>query len=168
MADSFATTWTVVCQAPPSMGFPRQEYWNGLPVPSPGDHPNLGTEAASPALASRCFTTEPYGKPQLTGALVAGCAPKSVPLLPASRLKVGEQSPDQGTLPTLVASCHRVTSSPQWKVTEVIRNMRQYQTQHLEPRFSSPGSPFPVCSLDSAGQAKHKPSPKLSTRRTTC
>ena len=38
-----ATPWTVVCQAPLSMGFPRQAYWSGLPFPSPGDLPNLGS-----------------------------------------------------------------------------------------------------------------------------
>ena len=36
----FATPWTVACQTPLSMGFPRQEYWSGLPFPSPGDLPN--------------------------------------------------------------------------------------------------------------------------------
>ena len=46
-----------------SMGFPRQEYWNGLPFPSPGDLPNRGIEPASPALAGGFFTAEPPGKP---------------------------------------------------------------------------------------------------------
>ena len=49
----FATLWTVTCQAPLSMGFSRQEYWSGLPFPSPGDLPNPEIElvsAASPAL----------------------------------------------------------------------------------------------------------------------
>ena len=46
----FATPWTVAHQAPPSMGFPRQEYWSGLPFPSPGDLPNPGMEPWSPAL----------------------------------------------------------------------------------------------------------------------
>ena len=46
-------------QAPLCMRFPRQEYWSGLPFPSPGDLPNPGVEAASPALAGRFFTTEP-------------------------------------------------------------------------------------------------------------
>ena len=46
----FATSWTVAYQAPPSMGFSRQEYWNGLPFPSPGDLPNPGFEPGSPAL----------------------------------------------------------------------------------------------------------------------
>ena len=52
--------WTVACQAPLSMGFSRQEYWSGLPFPSPGDLPNPGIEPASrtsPALAGRFFTT---------------------------------------------------------------------------------------------------------------
>ena len=46
----FATPWTVAYQAPLSMGFPRQEHWNGLPIPSPGDLPNPGIEPRSPAL----------------------------------------------------------------------------------------------------------------------
>jgi len=62
MSDSFATPWTVALQAPLSMGFPRQEYWNGLPFPSPGSLPNPGTEAGTPALAERFFTTELPGK----------------------------------------------------------------------------------------------------------
>ena len=48
----FATPWTVAYQAPSSMGFSRhrQEYWSGLPFPSPGDLPNPGIEPGSPAL----------------------------------------------------------------------------------------------------------------------
>ena len=46
----FATPWTVAYEALPSMGFSRQEYWSGLPSPSPGDLPNPGTEPRSPAL----------------------------------------------------------------------------------------------------------------------
>ena len=51
----FVNLWTVACQAPLSMGFPRQQYQSGLPFPSPGDLPDLGTEAVFPvslALAS--------------------------------------------------------------------------------------------------------------------
>ena len=44
----FATPWTVAYQAPLSMGFSRQEYWNGLPFPSPGDLPDPGIEPGSP------------------------------------------------------------------------------------------------------------------------
>ena len=46
-----------------SMGFSRQEYWSGLPFPSPGDLPNPGIEPGSPALQADSFTTEPLGKP---------------------------------------------------------------------------------------------------------
>ena len=46
---ALATPWTVVCQAPLSMGFSRQEYWSGLPFTSSGDLPNPGTEPVSPA-----------------------------------------------------------------------------------------------------------------------
>ena len=40
-SSSFVTPWTIACQAPLSMGFSREEYWNGLSFPSPGDLPNL-------------------------------------------------------------------------------------------------------------------------------
>ena len=46
----FVTPWTVGHQAPPSMGFSRQENWSGLPFPSPGDLPDPGIEPRSPAL----------------------------------------------------------------------------------------------------------------------
>ena len=49
MSDSFATPWTVACQASLSMGFSRQEYWSGLPFPPPGDLPDPGIEPGSPA-----------------------------------------------------------------------------------------------------------------------
>ena len=58
----FATPWTVARQTPLSMGFPRQEHWNGLPFPSPGDLPNPGIELLCPALADGFFTTELPGK----------------------------------------------------------------------------------------------------------
>ena len=53
----FGTLRTVVHQAPLSIGFPSQEYWSGLPFPSPGDLPNPGIEPKSPALAGRFITT---------------------------------------------------------------------------------------------------------------
>ena len=58
----FATPWTVAYQAPPSMGFSRQEYWSGLPSPSPGDLPNPGIEPGSPAFQADALTSEPPGK----------------------------------------------------------------------------------------------------------
>ena len=59
------TPWTVAHQAPLSLAFPRQEYWNGLPFPLPGDLPNPGIEPASYALSGGFFITEPPGKPSL-------------------------------------------------------------------------------------------------------
>ena len=56
----FVTVWIVAHQAPLSMGFPRQEYWSGLPFPTPGDLPDPGIETASltsPAWMGRLFTT---------------------------------------------------------------------------------------------------------------
>ena len=52
----FATPWTVAYQGPLSMGFSRQEYWSGLPFPSPGDLPNPGIELWVSCIAGRCFT----------------------------------------------------------------------------------------------------------------
>ena len=59
----FVTPWTVAHQAPLSMGFSRQEYWSGLPFPSPGHLPDPGIEPGSPALESDASTSEPPGKP---------------------------------------------------------------------------------------------------------
>ena len=59
------TPWTVAYQAPQSMEFSRQEYWSGLPFPSPGDLPNSGIEPRSPALQADALLAEPPGKPLL-------------------------------------------------------------------------------------------------------
>ena len=59
MSDSFVTPWTVALQAPLSMGLCRQEYWSGLPFPSPEDLPDPGIEHMPPALAGAFFTPEP-------------------------------------------------------------------------------------------------------------
>ena len=56
------TPWTIAHQALLSMGFPRQEYWNGLPFPSLGDLPQPGIESVSPTLAGGFFTSELPGK----------------------------------------------------------------------------------------------------------
>ena len=58
----FVTPWTAAYQAPLSMGFSRQEYWRGLPFPSPGDLPNPGIKPRSPALEADALTSEPPGK----------------------------------------------------------------------------------------------------------
>ena len=62
----FVTPWTIARQAPLSMEFSRQEFWSGMPFPTPGDLPDPGIEPvslASPALAGRFFTIAPSRKP---------------------------------------------------------------------------------------------------------
>ena len=67
MSDSFVTPGTVASQVFLSMGFPREEYWSGLPFPLLGNLPDPGIELTSPALAGRFFTTVPPGKPRKGG-----------------------------------------------------------------------------------------------------
>ena len=57
-----ATSWTIAYQAPPYLGFSRQEYWSGLPFPSPGDLPNPGIEPRSPVSQADAVPPEPPGK----------------------------------------------------------------------------------------------------------
>ena len=57
--------WTLAPQAPLFMEFFRQEYWSGLPFPSPGDLPNPGIEAGSPTLQADALPSEPPWKPLL-------------------------------------------------------------------------------------------------------
>ena len=59
----FVTPWTIAHQAPVSMEFSRQEYWSGLPFPSPGDLPDPGIEPGSPALEADALPSEPQGSP---------------------------------------------------------------------------------------------------------
>ena len=59
----FATPWTVAYQSPLSMGFFRQEYWSGLPFPSPGNFSDPGSEPGSPALQADSLLSEPPRKP---------------------------------------------------------------------------------------------------------
>ena len=62
----FATPWTAAHQVSLSMGFPRQEYWNELAFPPPGDLPDPEIEPMSPALAGGFFTSETLGKLSFT------------------------------------------------------------------------------------------------------
>ena len=65
LCPTLGTPWTVSCQASLSMGFPRQEYWSGLPFSSPGDLPDPGIDPislVSPALADGFVTAEPPRK----------------------------------------------------------------------------------------------------------
>ena len=59
----FAIPWTIACQASLSIEFSRQEYWSGLPFPSPGDLPDPGVEPGSPTLQADSLPSEPPEKP---------------------------------------------------------------------------------------------------------
>ena len=61
----FATPWTIACQAPLSLEFSKQEYWSGLPFPSPGDLPDPGIKPGSPVLQRDCLPSNLPGKPQV-------------------------------------------------------------------------------------------------------
>ena len=98
MSDSCVTPWTVTHQVPLSVGSPRQEYWSGLPFPSPGDLPHPGIEATSPALAGGFFITEPspvLNPPLPNPAHFKHLSPPSCPWLP--------------TLPPLASRCLTVS-----------------------------------------------------------
>ena len=62
LCPTLCDLWTVAHKAPPSMGFSRQEYWSGLPFPSPGDLPDPGVEPRSPTLQADALTSAPPGK----------------------------------------------------------------------------------------------------------
>ena len=81
MANSSATLWIVAHQAPLSLGFPRQEYWRGLPFSLPGDLPDTGIESASPTLTSRVFNTEPPEKPIISHSVQFSSVAQSCPIL---------------------------------------------------------------------------------------
>ena len=76
---TLVTSWTVVHQAPLSMEFSRQEYWSGVPCPSPGDFPDAGTELWSPTLQAGSLPFEP---PQSSLKKITGLyVPVSLPLI---------------------------------------------------------------------------------------
>ena len=97
-------------QAPLSMGFSRQEYWSGLPFPSPGDLPDPGIKPKSPALADRFFTIEPSGKPICYNKLTGFPDGSVVKNLPANEEDLGSipglgRSPGEGNGKSLQYSC---------------------------------------------------------------
>ena len=103
----FTTPWTVACHVPLTMGYSRQDYWNGLPSPPPGDLPDSGIKPASlmsPALAGGFFTTGATWEVQkptwqrwkcwATGHQSQGPGPcdrgKLIPLSPQERLSTSQ------------------------------------------------------------------------------
>ena len=87
--------WTVAHQSPRSMGFSRQEYWSGLPFPSPGDVPDPGIEARSPTLQADALTSASPGKPLNTRIQVLTLKISREERKPGRRKK-GEEAGDGG------------------------------------------------------------------------
>ena len=87
----FATLWTVAYQAPLSMGFSRQEYWSGLPCPSPGDLPGPGIEPGSPAAAAAAKLLQSC--PTLCDPIDGSPPGSPVPGIPQARTLEGVPSP---------------------------------------------------------------------------
>ena len=81
MSDSLQPHGLVAYQAPPSMGFSRQEYWSGLPFPSPGDLPDSGIEPGSPAFQADALTSEPPRKPHKEERCCLNCKQSLVSLI---------------------------------------------------------------------------------------
>ena len=77
VSDSFLTPWTVARQAPPSMGFSRQEFWSRLPCPPPGDLPDPGIGPGSPALQAGSLLSEP--SVQFRGSVASDSEPSEKP-----------------------------------------------------------------------------------------
>ena len=74
------TPWTLARQAPLSMEFSRQEYWSVLPFPPPGNLPNPGIKARTPALQADSLPSEPPGKPEANIIILNGQTLKPFPL----------------------------------------------------------------------------------------
>ena len=106
MSDS-ATPWTVAHKAPLSMGFSRQEYWSGVPFPSPGDLPDPGFEPRSPASQADLLPSEPPGK-SCKGLLlwVQNLAPLKLVPDNSSRLDTRGGAQDGGVYSILYQSTH--------------------------------------------------------------
>ena len=114
----FATPWTVACQVPLSVEFSRQEYWRGLPLPSPGNLPDPGIETMSlapPALAGGLLTTVPPGTPTLQCAAAAAKSLQSCPTLcdPIEGSPPG--SPVPGILQARILEWVAISFSSAWK-----------------------------------------------------
>ena len=89
----FVTLWTVAHKAPPSMGFLRQEYWSGLPFPSPADLPDPVIKPRSPALQAYTLTSEPPGKlepSKILPSLVLPFSPEHLLFLQPRTLPLGK------------------------------------------------------------------------------
>ena len=123
MSNSWLTPWTVACQVPLSVGFFSQEYWSGLPFPSPGHLPAPEIETQSSASAGGFFTSESPGKPW-------SCRFSSVQLL--SRVR-------------LFATPWIAARQASLSITNSRSSLRRPSSQWCHPAISSSVVPFSSC-----------------------
>ena len=126
----FATLWTVAHKAPLCMGFSRQEYWSGLPFPSPEDLPDPGIEPRSPTLQADALPSEPPGKLKNTG---VGCHSLLQGIFLTQGLNPGLPHCRQ----TLYCLSHQ-GSSVQFSCSVVSDSLRPHESQHTRPPCPSP------------------------------
>ena len=122
-----ATPWTAAYQAPLSMGFSRQEYWNGLPLPSPGHLPNPGIKPLSPALQANSLLSQPPGKPDTYTAAAAAKSLESCPTLcdPIDGSSPG--SPVPGILQARTLERVAISFSNAWKWKMKVTSLSRVQ-----------------------------------------
>ena len=118
--------WTVACQAPPSIGFSRWEYWNGLPFPSPEDLPNPGIEPGSPSLQADSLPSEPPGMSH------RGIQRSSYSLQPSESEWLAKDNPETNPITIKPKTASHVAELFSWVPL---------------PCCSPPGCPFPIKSL---------------------
>ena len=131
MSDSLWVPWTVAYQAPPSMGFSRQECWSGLPFPSPGGLPDPGIEPRSLALQADALPSEPPGKGKSLSRVRLFATPRTVAYQASQSMGFSRQEycsglpfPSPGDLPdpgieprSPVLQADTLTSEPPGKPT---------------------------------------------------
>ena len=142
----FVTPWTVAYKALPSVGFSRQEYWSGLPFPSPGDLPDPGIEPRSPALQADALPSKPPGKPyvmsdscdpmngSLLGSSVHGILQKRILRWVAISFSRGTSLPRKWTQVSCTAG-RCFTNWAMWEVMSMYRNTNMYIIMDLKTKI---------------------------------
>ena len=161
----FVTPWAIAYQAPPSMGFSRQEYWSGLLFPSPGDLPDPEIKPGSPMLWADTWPSDPPGKP--FHSLEPGKHSQSksfILLLSASKSSLGIPFPTDthfnfSNSNLLISSffCHKIIFDSKFIMLLLIPH-RFYRLKSSDPysllchiKTSCPGSFYPFTCFDSNG-----------------
>ena len=109
----------VAYQAPPSMGFSRQEYWSGLPFPSPGDLSDPGIKPGSPSFQADALTSEPPGKPIVVNIMQITATCGQFCSLDFLELVLFFFSPEYFFYPKLIESAERNTQTPRADCTSI-------------------------------------------------